>query len=143
MGTFEIFDHTADVGLEVRGETLEDLLASAARAIVSVMLVDLPETAEEWTDVRVESPAGAEDRGDLLVAWLQELLFHFETRRRVPLDFDFHECGTSALRVTVGWGRFDPARHRTGLEIKAVTYHQLTVRQEADGTWRARFICDV
>jgi SHS2 domain-containing protein len=47
------------------------------------------------------------------------------------------------VRATVGFGRFEPGRHRTLLAVKAVTYHGLDVHAEPDGTWRARFILDV
>lgn len=77
MGTFEVFDHTADIGLDIRGSSLEDLLETAARALVSVMLVDLPEKVEVQEEVRVPMPADPGDHEELLVAWLQELLYHF------------------------------------------------------------------
>jgi SHS2 domain-containing protein len=38
--------------------------------------------------------------------------------------------------------RFDRTRHRLLTELKAVTWHQLAVRQRDDGWW-ARVIVDV
>ena len=154
MGTFTVFDHTADVGLEVRAESLADLLATAARAVFDQALEDWPAAAEVQEDLRFEisdlfeevlarpaaTPAG--DLGELLVVWLQELLYRFETRRLVPLSFDFAAAGPREVRARVGFGRFDPARHRARLEVKAVTYHGLQVREEG-GAWSARFILDV
>jgi SHS2 domain-containing protein len=155
VGTFSVFDHTADVGLEVRAESLEDLLATAARAVFDQMLEDWPAAAEVQEDLRFEisdpleevlarspmaGPGG--DLSELLVGWLQELLYRFETRRLVPLSFDFAAAGPREVRAKVGFGRFDPARHRTRLEVKAVTYHELQVREEG-GAWSARFILDV
>ena len=155
MGTFTVFDHTADVGLEVRAESLADLLATAARAVFDQILEDWPDAAEVQEDLRFEisdpleevlarspmaTPEG--DLGELLVVWLQELLYRFETRRLVPLSFDFAAAGPCEVRARVGFGRFDPARHRARLEVKAVTYHGLQVREEG-GAWSARFILDV
>ena len=142
MGTFETFDHTADVGLRIEGDSLADLLETAARAVFSVVLLDLPEKVEVQRDVRVQLAPELEGLEELLVEWLQELLYHFETKRLVPLAFDFREKGPRALHARVGFGRFDPALHRTGLEVKAVTYHGLEVRQEAS-RWTARIILDV
>ena len=143
MGTFTVFDHTADVGLEVRAESLADLLATAARAVFDQVLEDWPAAAEVQEEVLACPAAGpGGDLGELLVVWLQELLFRFETRRLVPLSFDFLAVGPREVRAEVGFGRFDPARHRTRLEVKAVTYHELQVREEG-GTWSARFILDV
>lgn len=144
MGTFTVFDHTADVGLEVRGRTLEDLLETAARAVFDQMLEDWPDKVETIEDVRATAlPALAADTAELLVVWLQELLFRFETARLVPLTYAFEGIGRGEVRATVGFGRFEPGRHRTRLEVKAVTYHELDVHQEPDGTWSARLILDV
>jgi len=144
MGTFEVFDHTADVGLAIRAASLSDLLETAARATFDQVLEDLPAevAVEEDVAVRVEG----EDAGDLrelLVSWLQELLFRFETRREVPIRFEFEEATLDHIHARVGFGRFDPHRHRTRSEIKGVTYHELDVRAEADGTWQAHVILDV
>jgi SHS2 domain-containing protein len=144
MGTFTIFDHTADVGLEVRADTLADLLATAARATFDQMLEDWPAEVEMMREVRAAPDPGLKgDLGELLVVWLQELLFCFETERRVPLTYAFDIAGPDEVRAEVGFGQFVAGRHRTRLEIKAVTYHELRVEQRADGTWLARFILDV
>ena len=144
MGTFSIFDHTADVGLEVRAESLEDLLATAARATFDQMLEDWPDRVDAQQEVRAVSQPGLEgDLGELLVVWLQELLYRFDTERLVPLRYEFLSAGPREVRADVGFGRFEDGRHRTRLEVKAVTYHELQVRREADGMWSARFILDV
>ena len=144
MGTFEVFDHTADVGLEVRAESLEDLLATAARATFDQMLEDWPGAVDAQEEIRAVPQEGlAGDLGELLVVWLQELLYRFDTERLVPLKYEFIEAGPREVLADVGFGRFEAGRHRTRLEVKAVTYHELRVRREADGTWSARFILDV
>lgn len=144
MGTYETFDHTADVGLEVRGTDLGGVLATAADAVFDQMLEDRPaETADtEPVDVRCD-PALAPDPAEVLVAWLQELLYRFETDRLVPIRIDMDEATGEGVRARVAFGRFDPDRHGTRLEIKAVTYHGLEVEEAPDGSWRARFILDV
>jgi len=144
MGTFSIFDHTADVGLQVRADSLEDLLATAARATFDQMLEDWPDAVDAQQEVRaVPQPGLAGDLGELLVVWLQELLYRFDTERLVPLRYEFLSAGPREVRADVGFGRFEAGRHRTRLEVKAVTYHELRVCREVDGTWSARFILDV
>jgi len=144
MGTFTVFDHTADVGLDVQGRSLEDLLETAARAVFDQMLEDWPDKVEVLDEVRAAAMPGlAGDTAELLVVWLQELLYRFETDRLVPMTFEFGGIGPGEVRATVGFGRFEPRRHRTRLAVKAVTYHGLDVHREPDGAWRARFILDV
>jgi len=143
VGTYTVFDHTADVGLEVRGTSFEDLLSTAARATFDQVLEDRPKEVDATQEVRVRpGSAFAGDRSELFVEWLQELLFRFETQRLVPMEYEFLEVGPREVSADVGFGRFDPDRHRTRLEVKAVTYHNLEVRQDADG-WYARFILDI
>ena len=144
MGTFETFNHTADIGLEIRGESLADLLETAARGVFSIMLDDGPrEVAVEADVAAAPDPSLGDDAAELLVVWLQELLYRFEMEHLVPLEFDFAEAGPARVRARVGFGRFDPKRHRAGTEVKAVTYHELAVRAEPGGAWSARFILDV
>ena len=141
MGTFDVFDHTADIGLEVRGRDLADLLETAARATFEQVLEDLPAEVEAIEQVRAVPMEGFEDdAGELLVVWLQELLYRFEREHLGPLEFDFADAGPARVRARVGFGRFDPKRHRAGTEVKAVTYHELAVREGPDGTWSARMI---
>jgi SHS2 domain-containing protein len=144
MGTYEAFDHTADVGLDVRGEDLADVLATAADAVFDQMLQDRPEQvgASETIDVRCDADL-APDPSEVVVAWLQELLYRFETDRLVPMRIDVDEATGEGVRARVAFGRFDPDRHGTRLEIKAVTYHGLEVGEARDGSWRARFVLDV
>ena len=100
MGTFRTFDHTADVGLEVRGESLEDLLATAARGVFSIMLDDGPHEVAVEADVALTPDASpAEELRELFVVWLQELLYRFEMEHLVPLEFDFAEAGPARVRA--------------------------------------------
>lgn len=144
MGTFSQFEHTADVGLVVRGRDLADLLETAARAVFAQMLDDLPTEVAATDEVRAAPGPGLEgDVAELLVVWLQELLFRFDTERLVPLAFDFARADPAGARATVRFGRFDPGRHRARLDVKAVTYHGLEVCEEPGGGWRARLVLDV
>jgi len=144
MGTYTTFDHTADVGLEVRGKDFGDLLATAAHAVFDQMIEDRPDAvaATEAVDVRC-APDLAPDPSEVLVAWLQELLFRFETDHLVPIRIDMDEATGEGVRARVAFGRFDPDRHAVHLEVKAVTYHGLEVNEAPDGSWRARLILDV
>jgi len=144
MGTYATFDHTADVGLEVRGRDLADVLATAARAVFDQVLEDRPDAVAVRDTVAVQVEADlADDAGEVLVAWLQELLYRFETEGLVPMEMVVDEVSPGGVRARVGFGRFDPSRHGARLGVKGVTYHGLEVGEAADGTWRARFILDV
>jgi SHS2 domain-containing protein len=135
---YETFDHTADVGIRARAESLSSLFEEAARGLFAVILVN-PGAARpiEETSVSVE---GTEPE-DLLHDWLAELLYVFDTERLVPAEFKLRLTDTG-LSATLLGEPLDPARHTVDAEVKAITYHGLTVRQE-EGGWLAEVIVDL
>jgi SHS2 domain-containing protein len=135
---FELFEHTADLGLRVRAATLGELLADAARGLLA-MLVANPEAVRP---VQAKVIAiQAENRSYLLFDWLSELLFAFENERLLLAEFDIQLDGNS-LCATCRGEPMDQARHRMEHEVKAITYHGLRVEQTGRG-WEAEVIVDI
>jgi SHS2 domain-containing protein len=138
MRSFELLDHTADVGLRARGGSLAELLAACAEGMFSVV-VEEGEVREE-TAVKVELEAS--DAEALVHAWLRELLFRFSADGLVFARFDVQEATASRLRAVCHGEAFDPGRHRGGTEIKAVTWHDFKVEEREDG-WLAEALLDI
>jgi SHS2 domain-containing protein len=134
---FEIFDHTADVGVRAWGPDLPTTFAQAARG-VSSLLVPL-DTIREATTRELSVAAG--DPESLLVAWLDELLFVFETEGLIFARFDVALPTPTTLTATAHGEPFDPARHRGGVVVKAATYHQIAV--DAGPPARVQVILDI
>jgi SHS2 domain-containing protein len=134
---FEIFDHTADVGVRAWGPDLPTAFAQAARG-VSSLLVPL-DTIREATTRELSVAAG--DPESLLVAWLDELLFVFETEGLIFARFDVALPTPTTLTATAHGEPFDPARHRGGVVVKAATYHQIAV--DAGPPARVQVILDI
>jgi SHS2 domain-containing protein len=136
---YETFEHTADLGLRVRAADLDALFAEAGRGLFSLMIANLEDVrAVEEVSLGV---IGAE-LDYLLFDWLNELLFIFETRRLVLVEFQVR-VAESSVQATARGEPFDPARHHAEHEVKAITYHELKVAQEPDGTWLAEVIVDI
>ncbi len=140
MGSIELFDHTADVGLRIRGEDLDDLFRTAAEGLFDLIVANREAVAierDEPIELAAESPA------DLLVAWLDELLFRFETGHRVYGRFrvEVAEDGRS-LRGEVGGEAINRDRHVLDHEVKAITRHAYRLEREGDG-WIAELILDI
>ena len=135
---YEIFDHTADIGLRVRAERLEELFEEAGRGLMGV-LIDNPEDVHPVETERIRVTGRELDY--LMVDWLSELLFLFEQEGRVFAQFQVQIDG-QGLTADVRGERLDPNRHRVLQEVKAVTYHNLKVQRSADG-WLAEVILDV
>ena len=135
---YEIFEHTADLGLRIRADDLRGLFAEAARGLFSVMVTN-------FDDVRpvdeVTFEVKGTEREELLRDWLAELLYAFHGRHLLLAQFDVR-LDEAGLTATARGEPFDPGRHEIDAELKAVTYHGLKVEQHPDG-WLAEVIVDV
>jgi SHS2 domain-containing protein len=134
---YELFEHTADLGLRVRAVDLDRLFEEAGLGLFSMIVEPLPATVEHEAELRV---AGRR-RDWLLFDWLSELLHLFESERLLCGAVSAR-VGASGVEATVGGERVDPARHRLQHEVKAITYHGLKVEPTADG-WLAEVIVDI
>ena len=135
---FEVFDHTADLGLRVQAASLSELFSEAARGLFAQLVLN-PEEVQPLCkrDFSLE----ATNRQDLLVDWLSDLLYAFETDRILFIKFDVRVSATHLQGSA--WGEpADEDRHQLASEVKAVTYHGLTVEPYSQG-WRAELILDV
>ncbi len=133
-----MLEHTADAGIVAHGPTLAETFAAAAEGMYALMIdpATVKETAQR--EVAVSAP----NRERLLVTWLLELLFITQTEGLLFSRFDVDLDDDASLRARV-WGEpLDPARHDPGVEVKAVTRHQLEVAEESGG-YRARVIFDI
>jgi len=135
---FEHFEHTADLGLRVTASTLDELFVDAARALFAAVVQDL-ETVKPTEKVEVNLPADQIEY--LLFDWLKTLLYRFDVE---DLLFGKFEAKVTPEGVNaIAWGEpMDRERHVLEHEIKAITYHGLTVKQTADG-WEAEVIVDI
>src|SRR3954467_4586346 len=138
---YSFIDHTADVAADLAGHTLEELFASAAQALTDTVTERAQVHAVITQSVTVEA-ATVED---LLVDWLNELLYRFEVRNVLVLDatVTIEEAdGRWTLGATVAGEMFNPARHPSKVLVKSATYHGLSVRQVASG-YSARIVFDI
>jgi SHS2 domain-containing protein len=137
--SYRIFDHTADLGVEVTAATQEELYAGAAVALFD-LLTDL---ATVRADTSREVVIAGEDAAGLLVNFLRELLDAYNREGFLMKTCLVQEVDSRRIKALLRGERFDPVRHRIEKEIKAVTYHQASVEKTGDGGWVARVVFDV
>lgn len=136
---YRIFDHTADLGVEVTAATPEELYAGAAFALFD-LLTDLSAVRAQRSreiDVVGENPA------DLLVNFLREVLYVWNGKGFLMKSCVVRQVTPVRIEAVLKGEGFDPARHRIIREIKAVTYHQSSVLETPEGMWVARVVFDV
>jgi SHS2 domain-containing protein len=135
---YEVFAHTADVGLRVKSPDLNTLFAEAGQGFFSLIVSNL---ADVQPQTRVEFSIEGGDLAYLFADWLNELLFTFESRRLLLSQFDV-VVGPSGLKATAQGETVDESRHVLEHEVKAVTYHGLRV-ERVNGGWVAEVILDI
>ena len=136
--SYEIFDHTADLGLRIRAASLHGLLEEAGIALFCAIVENF-DVIEPKQRVTLELPGDEHD--ELLRDWLAELLYIFHVERLVFCQFRV-SVNEKGLRATA-WGEpLDLTRHHLDMELKAVTYHGLKVEHHDNG-WLAEVIVDL
>jgi SHS2 domain-containing protein len=135
---FREIEHTADLGIEVESDSPGDLFRRAGLALFFLMVnVEKVEPREER-----EESVQAEGWDDLLHDWLSRLLSRFLQEGFIAATITIEEIDATHIRARLAGEKLDYDRHEFETEIKAVTYHQLSVTCE-NGRWRARVIFDV
>jgi SHS2 domain-containing protein len=125
---FRFLDHTADAKFQAFGRTLEEAFANAALAVASLMWdpAEVERKLEHLVDVQ------GRDLEQLLVRFLGEIIYVFETRRFLAAGVDDltidREDGGFRLRA-VFWGDDTPEKYAVFGEVKAVTYNEMMIDQ--------------
>jgi SHS2 domain-containing protein len=138
MEAFRFIDHTGDLGLEVFGDSLTALFQHAGDALTEIITDAATVRRRESKRISLE----ADGIEALLVRWLNELVFLFDTDGLLGAVFDVTDIDDRHLAATV-WGEvYDETRHPIKTTVKSATYHQLEVVREKE-LWRARVIFDL
>jgi SHS2 domain-containing protein len=136
--SYELFEHTADLGLRVSGPDLETVFADAARGLFSMIVPDL-DSVRLLNEASFSIEEMALDL--LLFDWLNELLYVYETRRLLLAGFHV-TVADGLLRGTARGEPLDRKRHALDHEVKAITYHGLKL-ERTDKLWLAEIIVDI
>lgn len=129
----EYLDHPADLKFRVCGETIEEAFEYAALAMFGAMI----DTATVQQTETLNIDLVAEDCEDLLYDFLSELLYLFEAEEIVFGRFDVkrieESCGKYHIRACASGEKIDTDRHRFGIGVKAVTFHEMVVERTDRG----------
>ena len=137
MKTFEIMEHTADIGIVAYGADLKQAFSHAAEGMFS-LIVDL-DTVKEKSMRPVE--VSASDTEMLLASWLNELIYIFDTEYLVFKRFEITEITGEQLTANCYGEKVNHRRHELKRSVKSATYHKLQV--EKDNGYRVQVLFDV
>ncbi len=140
MKKYEIFEHTADVGIIAYGKNLTEAFENAGTGMFSVITdVEKVETIGEYRVV-IE----ASDLEQLLVDWLSELLYIHTVNHVMFTNFkvDIEEIeGKWRLKGNAFGENYDEKKHPYHTEIKAITHHLLEIKK--NDVYRIQFLLDI
>ena len=135
---YRTIDHTADIAIEVLASTQGDIFIRSSLAMFDLMFgVD-----SIGRDLRRPVAVTAESVEELLVAWLNELLYVYAVEHVIFSGFADVKLEEGVFSATGLGERFDPRKHDVAADIKAATYHNLSVVRDGAG-WKATVIFDV
>jgi SHS2 domain-containing protein len=127
MKNYEIVEHTADVGIKAYGKNTSEAFENAAKGMFD-LITDCSEIENVGQyNIQLE----ATDLEQLLVDWLSELLFLNSAKNLVFGFFKVEvDVENSCLSALVFGDKFNISQYKIGVEIKAVTYHMLEVKNK-------------
>jgi SHS2 domain-containing protein len=132
----------ADAAFEAWGGSLENMLIAASDATLNIMVGDLAAIRpREFRHFRVLDP----EIDMLLFQLLQEIVYYKDAEQLLlrirTVRVEQSEHGWAAYIEAAG-EQIDPQRHDLVVDIKAITLHNLSVRQTSEG-WTATVTVDV
>ncbi len=135
---YELIEHTADIGIRVKGSDLKELFKNTALAMFDIIAEK--KSSQPAKQEKIEIKQRADDLEELFINWLNELLSLSATKELIFSDFTITKLERNTLKATaIGESM---KNYKINTEIKAATYHQLKIEEDKDG-WQAEVIFDV
>lgn len=135
MKKFEILEHRADLKIRVFGKDLKELFLNAMMGMQAALRAEIRNPKLEIRKIKVKSG----DLNSLLIDFLSEINYLNEVNKEVYSDIKFTKFSGAELEGEVSGNKVDSF----GLMIKGVTYHDLDLHQEENGTWQATILFDI
>jgi len=138
MKRYDIVDHTADIGIRAYGKSLEELFVNAAYGMFDI-IADL-DGLKTSTSVKINLKAPNAE--ELLITWLDELIYNFYTKQIIFSEFKIAHLTNTNIKAEAFGKHIGDNRSRLNTEIKAATYHDLKI-EEKNKNYQVQIIFDI
>ncbi|MCH8741315.1 archease [Patescibacteria group bacterium] len=135
MKKFEILEHKADLKIRAFGSTKKESFLNMLKGMTDALKPEIKKSGEVEKEIKIQSP----DLPALLVDFLSEVLYLGQVNREAYFDINFKKFSDTKMECKIIGRKVEIF----GEDIKAVTYHQLEVRQNQDGAWEATVLFDI
>ncbi|MDZ7692764.1 MAG: archease [Balneolaceae bacterium] len=136
MQKIEIIQHTADKGILVQGDTLEELFKAALKGMARIQKEEPAARADELsTTIQISAP----DRTALLIDFLSEVHTLSDIHNTVFYYTDFKKISETNLEAQINGqnvSKFDE-------DIKAVTHSQADIQTNDEGLLETIVVFDI
>jgi tRNA nucleotidyltransferase (CCA-adding enzyme) len=137
-GSWEHFEHGADIGVRGIADTEQGAFEQAALALTAV--ITDPDTVRQNDSIQIYCEAP--DHELLFAEWLNAIVYEMALRNMLFSKFDLN-LEDQSLTATISGEIVNIKRHMPAVEIKGATYTSLKVHQELPGKWIAQCVVDV
>jgi len=135
---YRITKHQTELAVRITGNSQADLFANSALALFDVMTDPTAIEIKERISLEVEG----NDRDDLMVNWMRELLYLYQGSGYLLKEFKISQVKDTIVKAEVCGEKIDPDRHEIKQEIAAVAFHKS--RMEKTGNqWIAQVIFEL
>jgi len=135
---YHILEHPSDLGIEASGRTVGEAFEQAALGLISVIAES--ENIESLDERKVT--VQAQDYENLLVKWLSEILYLYDGEDYLLKEAKVESISPRKLIARVSGEKYDPEKHKLKMDVKAVTYHQLSIEM-SDTITTVRVFLDI
>jgi SHS2 domain-containing protein len=138
---FRYLDHVTDAIIEAYGSSLDEAFENSAMGLVNTM-IDLEQITP---DQEYEIVAKGYDVKSLLYDWLEKVMLGLLIDNMALSDFKVkisENNGNYFLKGIAKGEVLDLKKHHYKMEIKAVTYHEMEIKQTED-LITTRFLLDL
>ena len=136
---YQIIDHIADIGIILKAPDIESLFVRAALSMTDLMVKGDNSEKKLLKDVKIKG----HDLPDLMVRWLGEILYLFQGEKLLVHSIeDITIRDKIQLMSRLQCARYNRCKHEVLMEIKAVTYHQISIVKTNEG-WETKVIFDI
>ena len=123
---YRFVEHTADIAIEVTGDDLKSLFLNCGYALFDVLYQKKSVTGAKKYRIK----AVGDNNEELLINFLRELFFKFAIYKVVLSEITEITLADNEISATVIGEDYNAKKHKTNLEIKAVTYHNVKIEEE-------------
>ena len=131
---------TADVAIESRGDTLEELFTASAMATFEVM----SDTSSIQPEIKKNLHLEHSEIDGLLFDWLAEIIYLKDSEYMLfgKYDIKITKDTDYQLDAKILGEEINQSKHDLRCDVKAITFHLFEV-YEKNGKWISRFILDI